>query len=84
MSDRSPYDLSNGPRLWDPARPARHDKTSEELRRLARYDKAIELLRECSEYTGKSDLPGLDWVDCQIDRESLAEALAFLAEEPTP
>ena len=71
MSDRSPYDLSNGPRLRDPARPARHDKTSEELRRLARYDEAVEILEMVKEW-------GV------LPKEPAAILEAFLAAEPKP
>ena len=56
---------------------------SEDARRLARYDEAIRLLRECAEWSGKEDVPGLGWIDCQIDRDTIKEALAFLAAEPT-
>ena len=50
---------------------------------LVRYDDAIRLLRECAEWSGKEDVPGLGWIDCQIDRDTIKEALAFLAAEPT-
>ena len=50
--------------------------------KLARYDEAIRLLRECVEWSGQEDIPGLNWIDCQIDRDTISEALAFLATEP--
>lgn len=58
------------------------ERKQEDARRLARYDEAIRLLRECAEWSGKEDVPGLGWIDCQIDRDTIKEALAFLADEP--
>ena len=48
----------------------------------SRYDEAVRLLRVCVEWAGVGDCPGLDWLDLQADRDSYAEAMAFLAAEP--
>jgi hypothetical protein len=58
------------------------ESKQEDARRLARYDEAVRLLRECAEWSGQEDVAGLDWIDCQIDRDTIKEALAFLAAEP--
>ena len=69
--DTSGY-VPSGPIIWG----------SEEARRLSRYEEAVRLLLECVAWSGKSDVPGLDWIDLQVDRDSFAEAVAFLASEP--
>ena len=59
-----------------------NDIAAEDRRRLARYDEAVRLLRECTEWSGRVQIPGIDWWDVQIDEGTMEEALAFLAAEP--
>lgn len=59
-----------------------NDIAAEYRRRLSRYDDAIRLLRECTEWSGRAQMPGIDWWDVQIDEGTMEEALAFLAAEP--